>query len=121
MNALGANFPTVLSGSCSGSLTARAGRLKASTKAPANPLRKTERRDGTRAECRAIYTGGLLCPTLARGAFNPLADANIGAAAADVARHCCIDVGIVGVRHIFEQGRRRHDLARLAIAALDRF
>jgi|SRR5580704_1614879 hypothetical protein len=62
-----------------------------------------------------------LCSTIARGAFNRLADAHIGAAATDVAGHCRVDVGIVRVRHAFEQSRRRHDLARLAVTALDHF
>src|ERR1700722_19253030 len=121
MKALGANFPAVLSGGCSGSLTARAGKLKTSTKTPANPVCNTVRRDGRRAGCFAICIGGLLCSTVTRGAFDRLADAHIGAAAADVACHCCIDIGIVRVRGAFEQRRRRHDLARLAIAALDHF
>ncbi|MFT4725780.1 MAG: hypothetical protein ACI9UN_000275 [Granulosicoccus sp.] len=42
----------------------------------------------------------------------------IGAAAADITRHDVIDVLIGGVRVCTEQGRRRHDLARLAVTAL---
>src|SRR6266581_5666261 len=50
--------------------------------------------------------------------FDSLADPHISAAAADVPRHGSVDiaVGRVGVGR--EQGRRGHDLAGLAIAAL---
>ena len=59
---------------------------------------------------------------LAAGArFDRVADAHIGAAAADIARHRRIDIGIVGVRRTFEQRRRGHDLTGLAITALDHF
>jgi len=47
------------------------------------------------------------------------ADAHIGAAAADISRHRGVDVGIIRIGRAREQGRGRHDLARLAIAALD--
>jgi len=46
------------------------------------------------------------------------ADARIGAAAADIAAHGGIDIGIGRFFIGSEQGRRRHDLARLAVAAL---
>src|ERR1700746_4114522 len=98
MKALGANLPSVLSGGCSGSLTARAGRWKPSTNTPANPLRTTARRDGERASCSGECIASLLRLTIARGALDRLADADIGAATADIARHRCIDVGIVRMR-----------------------
>lgn len=47
-----------------------------------------------------------------------LPDARVGAAAADIAGHGLIDLGIAGIRVAGEQGHRRHDLTRLAIAAL---
>src|SRR5438445_8751090 len=46
------------------------------------------------------------------------ADARIGAAAADVARHGLVDVGVGGRGPAREQRRRAHDLPRLAVAAL---
>ena len=52
------------------------------------------------------------------GVLDRLANADIGAAAADIARHRCVDIGIIRVRGTVEQRRRRHDLAGLAIAAL---
>src|SRR5207302_8504836 len=64
---------------------------------------------------------------LARSCFHSLlsgrlpyggTNARIGAAAANVARHRLVDVGIGGLRFLLEQRGRGHDLARLAIAAL---
>ena len=43
---------------------------------------------------------------------------DIGRAAADVAAHGVVDVGVGRLRVLLEQRRRRHDLAGLAIAAL---
>src|SRR2546421_1901333 len=51
------------------------------------------------------------------GAMDGGADPLIGAAAADVG-HRRIDVGVRGMRLLGEQRRGRHDLARLAVAAL---
>src|SRR5215469_2366763 len=51
------------------------------------------------------------------GAVNGFADALVSAAAADVAAHAVVDVGIGGIRFLSEQGSGRHDLAALAIAA----
>src|SRR5712691_3652966 len=45
-------------------------------------------------------------------------DARIRAAAADVAGHGLVDVGVAGIRLVAEQRGRAHDLARLAVAAL---
>src|ERR1700730_8375262 len=45
-------------------------------------------------------------------------DAQIGPAAADVARHGGIDVGVGRMRVACQQRRSGHDLARLAVAAL---
>ena len=47
-----------------------------------------------------------------------LADALVGAAAADVAAHGVVDVGVGGFRFLREQRDRGHDLAGLAVAAL---
>src|SRR3984957_10910912 len=51
--------------------------------------------------------------------FDRRADANVRAAPANISRHGRIDVGIVRMRGGVEQSRRRHDLAGLAVAALD--
>src|SRR5262249_24856796 len=53
-----------------------------------------------------------------RGLFDRLADARIGAAATDISRHRVIDIGVGGVWVGRQQRRSRHDLARLAVAAL---
>src|SRR6516164_3817149 len=121
MKAFGANLPCVLSGGCSGSFTPRAGRWKPNTNTPASPPCRSTRREGERSCCASEYMGSLLCPVGARGALDRLADAHIGAAAADVSCHRRVDVGIVGMRRVREQRRRRHDLTGLAIAALNDF
>ena len=46
------------------------------------------------------------------------ANADIRSAAADVAEHGFLDVGVGRMRVACDEGRGRHDLARLAIAAL---
>src|SRR5215831_15036415 len=121
MKALGANLSCVRSGGCSGSFTARAGTWKPSTNTPASPPCRSTRRERERSSCADEYIGSLLCPAVTRGALDRLADADIGAAAADIACHGRVDVGIVGMRCGSEQCGCRHDLARLAIAALDDF
>ena len=65
--------------------------------------------------------GALLTTAVRGGLLDRLADAHIGAAAADVARHRGVDIGIVGIGRRGEQRRGRHDLAGLAIAALHDF
>src|SRR5881275_1621517 len=52
------------------------------------------------------------------GAVNGFADALVSAAAADVAAHGIIDVGVGGVGLLREQGHCGHDLSGLAVAAL---
>ena len=47
-----------------------------------------------------------------------LANSRVGPAAADVAGHGVIDLGVGGLGGLGEQRSRRHDLSRLAIAAL---
>src|SRR5258708_12491552 len=49
------------------------------------------------------------------------ANTYIGSTTADISRHRGIDIGIIGIDYGGEQGRCSHDLARLAIAALDHF
>src|SRR5271163_1868525 len=120
MKALGANLPSVESGGCSGSLTARTGRSKANRKPPASaPLSRLRRETSDNLVATVMARSSRL-----RGRSRLLdggADAHIGAATADVSCHRGVDVGIVRVGRRFEQRGRRHDLAGLAIAALDHF
>ena len=54
----------------------------------------------------------------ARRRVNGLADAQVGGAAAEVAVHRRVDVGVGRLGRVRQQRRRRHDLAGLAVAAL---
>ena len=54
-----------------------------------------------------------------RSLLDRLANADIGSAAADVAGHRLVDVGIRRMRVCCEKCRSGHDLARLAVAALN--
>src|SRR5438309_6224029 len=54
-----------------------------------------------------------------RGLLDGFADSHVGPAAADVARHRIVDVGISRVWVAGEQRRGGHGLAGLAVAALD--
>src|SRR6266853_1611698 len=54
-----------------------------------------------------------------RGLLDRFADADVGPTAADVARHRIVDVGVGRMRVTGQQSRSRHDLARLAVAALN--
>src|SRR5882672_11106332 len=64
---------------------------------------------------RDVMSGPLLA---VRRVLDSLADAHISAAATDVSGHGGVDVAIARVGVGREQGRRGHDLAGLAIAAL---
>src|SRR5258708_3941953 len=55
---------------------------------------------------------------LRRGLMDRGANSHVGSAAAHVARHRMVDVGIRWTADLREQRSRRHDLSRLAIAAL---
>src|SRR5205807_8903595 len=98
------------------------GRLKLNSRAPppAAPTFRKVRRDRPLAttEIRmsgSLHRGGLrLRCVLDRGA-----NAQIGAAAADVAGHGRVDIGIAGMLIVGQQRGRGHDLSRLAVAALD--
>src|SRR5690606_12088506 len=88
------------------------GRKKAIARPPesaAEPLRKTRR--------ERFAMSGLL----QRGAraADRLAHPLVGAAAAEVAAHRGVDVGVARRGVLLQQGGRRHPLARLAVAALD--
>jgi hypothetical protein len=50
--------------------------------------------------------------------LDAFANPDIGAAATDIARHRPVNVGIGRMRIVRDQGRRRHDLPRLAVTAL---
>src|ERR1700684_11760 len=92
------------------------GRRKATTKLPptATPACKNPRR--VRAVPVAESSGKALC---LRSMFDRRTDAHVGPAPAEVAGHGRIDVGIFGMLSGVEQSRCRHDLPRLAVAALD--
>lgn len=59
-----------------------------------------------------------LLPSRLRGSMDRLANARISAAAAQVAVHRRVDIGIGGLGLVLQKRRRRHDLACLAITAL---
>src|SRR5437879_5673856 len=56
---------------------------------------------------------------ICRRLFNGRADTHVGAAAAYVSCHCRVDIGIAGLWCARQQSCRSHDLARLAVAALN--
>src|ERR1700726_4714690 len=62
-----------------------------------------------------------LCLPPVRGLLDGFANPDIGAATADVSSHRGVDVGIIRGRRGREECRSRHDLARLAVSALDHF
>src|SRR2546423_13407963 len=51
-------------------------------------------------------------------AMNGFADALVGSAAADIAAHEIVEIGVAGVGFLGKQGYRGHDLPGLAVAAL---
>src|SRR5215470_17880447 len=57
-------------------------------------------------------------PQLLRSGLDRFANANVGAAAADVPTHRLLDIGIRRFRRLLEQGDRAHDLSALTIPAL---
>src|SRR5205814_9474474 len=60
-----------------------------------------------------------ICPSLCAGrAMDRTADALIGAASADVARHGGVDSRVRGFRFLREQRGARHELSRLAVTTL---
>src|SRR5689334_17743597 len=102
IKAFGANLPSVTSGGCTGSLTAaRSGTWKATRKPPARPPVSNARRESFSEVFLAVIMGPSSRLPLRGGLLDGLADPHIGAATADVAGHCGVDVGIIGI------GRRR--------------
>src|SRR5882672_11730398 len=63
----------------------------------------------------------MVAPLRLRGLLDGVANAHVGPAAADVAGHRIVDIGIGRTRIAGEQRCSRHDLARLAVAALHDF
>src|SRR5712671_4764373 len=80
----------------------------------AAPAVRNCRRD-TRAMVSASLLGG---GRHLRRLLDGLADARIGAAAANVPRHRLVDIGVGGRWYLREQRSGGHDLAGLTIAAL---
>src|SRR5580700_5892242 len=79
--------------------------------ASAAPPRSNARRE-SRAPATKVGSGS-------RGMLDPLADTHISAATTEIAGHSRVDGGIVGFRVRGQEGGCRHDLPRLAVAALD--
>src|SRR4051812_24396441 len=93
---------------------------------PAEALRKL-RREGS-VGCSPDFIVSSMSASFLRGscmlrrrggsALDRFLDALVGAATADVAAHRRINVGVGRMGVFIEQGAGRHDLARLAVAAL---
>src|ERR1700716_3430103 len=121
MKALGANLPSVTSGGCTGSFTPRTGQGNTRREPAAPRPARTARRE---TSPETVWEIVMAWPSrLASGSrlFDRRANPHIGAAAADISRHRSVDVGIIRIGRGGEQGRGRHDLAGLAVAALDHF
>src|SRR5271155_4199057 len=127
MKALGANdTPAVVSAASASPIEGRT--VKPMRRPPptaALTLRKRRRERSTPSlsaisTSRLEFISGFLlvaCHNV-RGALDSFADSRIRAAATDVSGHGGVDVAVGWIGVGGEQGRRRHDLARLAIAAL---
>src|SRR5579872_508657 len=102
---------------CANALSAPPGTVQATASPPptaaAEPMKR--RRPSLRL-VRLLIAASLRLAVAGRGVDRG-ADARVGAAAADV-RHGVVDVGVGRLRVLLEQRRGRHDLARLAVAAL---
>src|SRR5215475_8089141 len=107
MNAFGANLPSVTSGGCTGSFAARTGRWKASRNPLARPPFRRLRRETLSELFSAIIIGGLLRLASRYRLLDGGADTDIGAAAADIAGHRGVDVGVIRIGRRRQQCRRR--------------
>src|SRR5687768_8054679 len=85
-----------------------------STRPPAPAVTRNSRREAP-IDCAVMALGLRL---LAGRPLDGGADPRVGRATADVARHGGVDVGVGGLGLLGQQRRGRHDLARLAVAAL---
>src|SRR5216684_5294640 len=125
MNALGANSSAASASLC----RPTKGKLRLSIRPPPAPLLPAGACVAT--DCSRIRFGpgpgparcdrGSWSASLSRGLrglFDRFANAQIGPAAADVARHRIVDVRVGWMRVVRQQRRSGHDLARLAIATL---
>src|SRR6202011_2203870 len=84
--------------------------------------RETACADGDRSEAPDARRSRIMSASLSarlRGLLDRFANADIGPAAADVAGHRVVDIGIGRMRVAGEERRSGHDLARLAVAALN--
>src|SRR3954447_5538036 len=102
------------------------GRLRLNISPPpaAAAVAKKPRRDRLVAEERGSVRSGVMSASLClrlRGELDGFANADVGAATADVPAHGLIDVGVCRTRVACQQRRGRHDLSGLAIAALHDF
>src|SRR5439155_2267764 len=113
MNAFGANGGVARAGATA--LRGGASICQPSSKPPpvAAPAVRHSRRD-----TRSMSASPLGCGRGLRSVLDGRADAGIRAAAANVARHARVDVPVGGMGLAREQCGSRHDLARLAVAAL---
>src|ERR1700740_1321389 len=110
MNAFGAKTSVVAA-----SLRPR-GRLRLSMRPPpaAAPVARKLRRERVVSEACEMMRSRIMIglPSLRlRRELDRLADARIGSAAADVAAHGVVDVGVGRIRLVCEKRRGRHDLS----------
>src|SRR6516162_4330606 len=66
-------------------------------------------------------SGRLVLSLRLRCLLDSFANPDIGATATDVAGHPGLDIRIAGMKILRQKRRRRHDLSRLAVAALRHF
>src|SRR5262252_5173419 len=125
-------FGEKTSAAAAGVILVSGGKLKATSNPPARAALACKKVRRERPCERALSTSRSLegCNDMSpssdrrrggklRGLLDRLADADIGAAATDVAGHRCVDVSVGGLGIGGEQCSRGHDLPRLTIAALD--
>src|SRR5258708_14616459 len=126
-NAFGASGPVAAPswpGSAASALVG-ASQPKPMTSPVAPALCRNTRRDSDGARNSSLvkrFMNACMVSSLARElrrcGVDRRADALVGRAAADVACHRAVDVGVARLGLLLEQDDRRHDLSRLAIAAL---
>src|SRR6266849_3379519 len=114
MNAFGANGGGTSAAAIAG--RGASGSTRLTTRPP--PTAAPALRKARRSSRGIIEWSSMVDPFSVGGAMDGGTDALIGAASADIAGHCGVDVGISRLRRAGEQRRGRHDLAGLAIAAL---
>src|SRR5690606_20676218 len=85
---------------------------------PARPERRRKERRSSVVVSMVGSSGSGVGGGESGGLLDALADAGVGTAAAEVAGHGAVDVGIARLRVVGEEGGGGHDLAGLAVAAL---